>query len=63
MVGKLLSDLQKVKVTSELDRVSWSGADFSVWAAYKMLQPGPNISFPSKGIWAPNVRTKSSFYA
>ena len=28
-----------------------------------MLQPGTNLSLPSKGIWAPNVPTKSAFYA
>ena len=42
-VGKLLNDLQKVKVTSELNRVSWLGAiSFSVRATYKM----------SAAIWA-----------
>ena len=66
MVGKLLSDLQKVKVTSELDRISWLGAEndsYSVRAAYKVLQPGTNLYFLSKGIWDPNVPTKSAFYA
>ena len=63
MVEKLLSDLQKVKVTCELDRVPWSGVDFSVRATYKVVQPGSNLSFPSKGIWGPNVPTKSIFYA
>ena len=61
-VGKLLNDLQKVKVTSELNRVSWSGADsFSVRATYKM-SAGICGSFLIVAIFVPVQKSQSIIF-
>ena len=62
----LLNSMQKEKVSSDLDNISWKGStgdSFSVSDAFKVLTPSVTPLFLVKGIWAPCVPTKAAFFA
>ena len=66
MVVNFLNALQKEKVNSELDKISWKGGKddlFSVRDANKLLQPIIFSVFPFKCIWVPCALTKTTFFA
>ena len=64
-VVNLLNVLQKERVTTETDQVSWEGAassNFSVCNAFKLSTPSVVSSFPVKAVWVPRVPTKAIFF-
>ena len=65
LVVNLLIVLQKERVSTELDSVTWKGAadaNFSVRNAYNLLAPSSCLLFPVKSIWAPLVPSKVAFF-
>ena len=66
LVRNLLNAMQKERVSSKLDRISWKeagGDSFSVREAYRVLNPKTTSLIFVKGIWVPCAPTKSAFYA
>ena len=66
MVVNLLNALQKEKVTTEPDKISWTGGKgdlFSVREASKVLQPRSDSVFPVEGVWVSLALTKMAFFA
>ena len=62
----LLNSLQKERVSSEKDNISWKGligCSFLVNKAVKVLSPRGTPLFPIKGIWVHCVPTKTTFFA
>ena len=62
----LLNSLQKERVSSDLDKISWKGlasGSFFVSDAFKVLNLSVTPLFPVKGIWVPCVPTKTAFFA
>ena len=65
MVANLLNILQKERVTTERDQVSWEGAadkNFSMRNAFKLFTPSALSSFPIKGVWVTSVLTKAASF-
>ena len=65
-VVSLLRVLQRERVFTEADKVTWIGSasdSFSMRVAYKVLQPRVASSFPAKGIWASSGPTKSTYFS
>ena len=62
LVANLLSVLQKVRVTAEVDKVLWKGAAggsfFSKWG-FQVVTAKAASSFPVKGIWVSCVPQES----
>ena len=62
----LLNSLQKERVSSESDKISWKGpigCSFSVNEAVKVLSSRGTPLFPIKGIWVHGVPIKATFFA
>ena len=62
----LLNSLQKERVSSKLDKISWKApieCSFLVSEAVKVLSPRGTPLFPIKGIWVHCVPTKATFFA
>ena len=65
LVVALLNSLQKERVSSDLDKISWkgpAGGSFSISDAFKVLNSSVTPLFPVKGIWVPCVPTKAAFF-
>ena len=65
LVVALLNSLEKERVSSNSDKISWkgpSGYSFSVSDAYKVLNSSATPLFPVKGIWVPCAPTKAAFF-